>query len=144
MLAIAGAVTWISYAVFVYGISGIVGGNYTFGSLIIPGKFVLGSPAPDKPSSGSSSGSPTPCTAAQIAAGGKNDASGNCIAAQLGKGPVTLPAPKNCPSQSVWGVAGYATKAKCEKATGLGCIKCYGSWKGFNGNVNPTTPLLAI
>ena len=48
MLAIAGAVTWVGYLVMVYGLSTVTGGNYTFGDLAIPGRFTLGSPAPDR------------------------------------------------------------------------------------------------
>ena len=52
MLAIAGAVTWVGYLVMVYGLSTVTGGNYTFGDLAIPGRFTLGSPAPDPKGTG--------------------------------------------------------------------------------------------
>ena len=48
MLAIAGAVTWMGYLAFVYGLSQLAGQNYSIGDLAIPGKFTLGNPAPDK------------------------------------------------------------------------------------------------
>jgi len=48
MLAIAGAVTWMGYLAFVYGLSQLAGQNYSIGDLAIPGKFTLGNPAPDQ------------------------------------------------------------------------------------------------
>jgi hypothetical protein len=85
MLAIAGVVTWFGYLVMTYGLSQLTGQNYSFLDLAIPGKFTLGSPAPDTGSSGSGSegiggisGNPTPCTKAQKAAGYTTGIDGNC------------------------------------------------------------------
>ena len=47
MLAIAGAVTWFGYALFVYGLSQVAGQNYGFKDITWPGRFTLGNPAPD-------------------------------------------------------------------------------------------------
>jgi hypothetical protein len=79
MLAIAGAVSWIGYLLGVYGLSQLAGQNYSIGQLAIPGRFTLGTPAPDSGSGGSGGGgSVSPCTKAQIAAGYTTDALGNC------------------------------------------------------------------
>jgi hypothetical protein len=120
MLAIAGAVTWVGYLVMTYGLSQLTGQNYSFLDLAIPGKFTLGSPAPDAPKAGSTTPPP-----------GSGPTSN----------PVTLPPPSNCPPKSTWGVKGFATEAACKKATGLPCTKCYGSWKGFNGTIGVPTVL---
>lgn len=48
MLAIAGGVAWAGYLLFVYGLSQLAGQNYSIADLAIPGKFVLGTPPPDK------------------------------------------------------------------------------------------------
>ena len=53
MLAIAGAVSWIGYLLGVYGLSQLAGQNYSIGQLAIPGRFTLGTPAPDVSTSGS-------------------------------------------------------------------------------------------
>jgi hypothetical protein len=85
MLAIAGAITWVGYLVMTYGLSQLDHQNYSFLDLAIPGRFTLGSPAPDSGSSGSGSegiggisGNPTPCTKAQKAAGYTTGIDGNC------------------------------------------------------------------
>ena len=49
MLAIAGGVAWGGYLLFVYGLSQLAGQNYSIADLAIPGKFTLGNPAPDQP-----------------------------------------------------------------------------------------------
>ena len=51
MLAIAGGVAWGGYLLFVYGLSQLAGQNYSIGDLAIPGKFTLGVPGPDQPTS---------------------------------------------------------------------------------------------
>jgi hypothetical protein len=83
MLAIAGGVSWLGYLVMVYGLSQLAGQNYSFLDLAIPGKFTLGTPAPDAPSAGGGgtdpNGGTTPCTAAQKAAGYTTDINGNCV-----------------------------------------------------------------
>jgi hypothetical protein len=85
VLAIAGITTWFGYLVMVYGLSQLDHQNYSFLDLAVPGKFTLGTPAPDGPSTGGGgegiggvSGNPTPCTKAQIAAGYTTGIDGNC------------------------------------------------------------------
>jgi len=56
MLAIAGAVTWFGYALFVYGLSQVAGQNYGFKDITWPGRFTLGNPAPDPPGPGTITG----------------------------------------------------------------------------------------
>jgi len=93
VLAIAGAVAWGGYLLFVYGLSQLAGQNYSIGDLAIPGKFTLGNPAPDGPASGASGvGTSTsgPCTAAQIAAGWVMASNGKCT-----KGSSTVPGSPN-------------------------------------------------
>ena len=80
MLAIAGAVSWVGYLFFVFGLSQLAGQNYSIGDLAIPGKFTLGNPAPDPPGTPApGTHTTTPCTAAQLAAGWVN-AQGGCTA----------------------------------------------------------------
>jgi hypothetical protein len=56
MLAIAGAVTWFGYALFVYGLSQVADQNYGFKDITWPGRFTLGNPAPDPPGPGTITG----------------------------------------------------------------------------------------
>jgi hypothetical protein len=112
MLAIAGIVTWVSYAGFVYGISQLKSQNYSLKDLCWPGVFTLGSPPPDPPSgptapggAGKTGGSaPSPCNAAQLAQGMTNDINGNCMAKATGTykcvngdGDVVMVSGKKCP-----------------------------------------------
>jgi hypothetical protein len=109
MLAIAGVVTWFGYLVMTYGLSQLTGQNYSFLDLAIPGKFTLGSPAPDPKGTGSTT---TPVT------GGAQKGSGL-------QGPVPTG-------------GGYATQAACEKATGMSCDQVKGRWYGFTGKIKGT------
>ena len=60
MLAIAGGVVWGGYLLLVYGLSQLAGQNYSIGDLAIPGKFTLGTPAPDSPGTGGGGGGGPP------------------------------------------------------------------------------------
>ena len=108
MLAIAGAVTWLGYGLFVYGFSQVRSQNYSIGQLLIPGRFVPGVP-PDSPGAGG--GGLTPCTAAQTAAGWTMSNAG-CIAPSASNaGTPGNPNPTGCPT-------GYHknSKGKCVQA----------------------------
>jgi len=70
VLAIAGGVIWGGYLLLVYGLSQLAGQNYSIGDLAIPGKFTVGTPAPDvkgyqgAPELGTPPGSKSPNTPA--------------------------------------------------------------------------------
>jgi hypothetical protein len=133
MLAIAGGVSWLGYLVMVYGLSQLAGQNYSFLDLAIPGKFTLGTPAPDAPSTGG--GSTTPCSAAQLAAGYTNDSSGNC---QQGvkKNPKTG---TNVGPGAGSGAQGtyqgpWSSQAECQKKGSGVCVQSNGKWYAFSSN----------
>jgi len=125
MLAIAGAVAWGGYLLFVYGLSQLAGQNYSIGDLAIPGKFTLGNPAPDGPSTPApGTHTNTPCTAAQLAAGWVN-AQGGCTAGSATTGTPGKPGSGRyaCFDNSTGANTGYlkpypgATLTKCPKGS---------------------------
>jgi hypothetical protein len=94
MLAIAGGVVWGGYLLLVYGLSQLAGQNYSISMLAIPGKFTLGTPAPDVPGSGGGGSGPkqttSPCTKAQTKAGWVASSQGGCVPPQqVTKSPCT-------------------------------------------------------
>jgi hypothetical protein len=128
MLAIAGVVTWFGYLVMTYGLSQLTGQNYSFLDLAIPGKFTLGSPAPDPP--GTKTNSQDSAGFTTKAACEKANPGITCV--KQGSGWYGGVKPPTTGS-------GYSTQSACEKATGMPCLQAKnGKWYGFTGKIKGT------
>jgi len=108
MLAIAGAVTWFGYLVMTYGLSQLTGQNYSFLDLAIPGKFTLGSPAPDAGSTitgstpgGTGTGKGTTPLNPKTGSGGNPTTATCCRDPKTGKNMGPVPASGICPNGQI-------------------------------------------
>jgi hypothetical protein len=109
MLAVAGVVTWLGYLVLTYGVSQVAGQNYGFKDLAIPGRFTLGSPAPDSPGhsltgstpGGTGTGPGTQPFNPKTGAGGNPSLNTCCRDPKTGKNMGPVPASGVCPNGQI-------------------------------------------